>query len=335
MLDKTQTNNIVFIFRNIKSGFSIHNVFMPIVSMLNAPYYEAPHERADIRSIIRNLLWIRRIACKKGINHMTGGPHYFLLVIPFHTNILTIHDLVLLRNSKGIKHWLFKWFWFKLPMRCANAITCITDSVRKDLITTFNLDEKKVITIHNPVSPIFLQVPYNFNKTCPRILHIGTAWNKNTERVIRALQNITCKLIIIGEATDPILYTLKDAGSDYELYSHLSNEELYRQYQLADIISFPSIFEGFGMPIIEGQSTGRPVLTSNIAPMTEVAGEGACFVNPHDINSIRDGFLKIINDSTYRSQLVLNGNENIKRFSLEHITAQYEQLYKDIYENRI
>jgi len=335
MLDKTQTDHIVFIFRNIKSGFSMHNVFMPIVRMLKAPYYEAPHEKADIRSIIRNLLWVRRIANKKSINHMTGGPHYFLLAIPFHTNVLTIHDLVLLRNSKGIKHWLFKWLWFKLPIKCANVITCITDSVRKDLITTFNLDFKKVITIHNPVSPMFQQVPYNFNKTCPRILHIGTAWNKNTVRVIHSLQNITCKLVIVGEATDSILSSLKETGIDYEQFCNLSNEELYRQYQLADIISFPSIFEGFGMPIIEGQSTGRPVLTSNIAPMTEVAGEGACFVNPHNVNSIRDGFLKIINDSIYRELLISKGNENVKRFSLEHITKQYEQLYKSIHENSI
>lgn len=334
MLDKTRTDNITFIFRNIKSGFSIHNVFMPIVSMLKAPYFEAPYERADIRSIIRNFLWVRRIANKKGINHMTGGPHYFLLAIPFHANVLTIHDLVLLRNSKGIKHWLFKWFWFKLPIKYANVITCITDSVRKELITTFNLDCQKVITIHNPVSPIYREVPYIFNETCPRILHIGTAWNKNTERVICALQSITCKLIIIGEETDSIISALKKNAIDYEIFCNLSNEELYQQYQLADIISFPSIYEGFGMPIIEGQSTGRPVLTSNIPPMTEVAGDGACFVNPHDIKSIRDGFLKIISDSSYRNQLLLKGNENVRRFSLEHITKQYEQIYNNIHENR-
>jgi glycosyltransferase involved in cell wall biosynthesis len=180
---------------------------------------------------------------------------------------------------------------------------------------------------------MFKQAPYIFNKTCPRILHIGTAWNKNTERVIHALQDITCKLIIIGEATDSILSILNENGIDYELLCNLSNEELYQQYQLADIISFPSIFEGFGMPIIEGQATGRPILTSNIAPMTEVAGEGACFVNPHNINSIRNGFLKIINDSTYRDLLISKGNENVKRFSLEHITKQYKQLYINIHEN--
>ena len=89
------------------------------------------------------------------------------------------------------------------------------------------------------------------------------------------------------------------------------------------------------MPIIEGQATGRPILTSNIPPMTEVAGDGACLVNPYETNSIKKGFLSIINDSVYREKLITKGSENVKRFSIEHIITQYEQLYQDIYENHI
>ena len=105
---------------------------------------------------------------------------------------------------------------------------------------------------------------------------------------------------------------------------------MYHQYQLADIISFPSIFEGFGMPIIEGQATGRPVLSSNIAPMTEVAGDGACLINPHNINQIRHGFLPLINDKDYRDGLIQKGFENVKRFSIEHISEQYMNLYHNL-----
>lgn len=335
MSDKTQTNNITFLFRNIRSGFSIHNVFMPIVHALNASYGEAPCERVGFVSILRNLLWVRKTANQKGINHMTGGPHYFLLAIPLRKNVLTIHDLVLLHNSKGVKNWIFKWFWFKLPFRYAKIVTCITDTVRQEVLSTFNIDPKKVITIYNPVSPIYQHQPLHFNKDFPRILHIGTAWNKNTERVINALKDITCKLIIIGEPTASILSTLKATGIDHLFLCNLSNEELYQQYQLADIISFPSIFEGFGMPIIEGQATGRPILTSNIPPMTEVAGNSACLVNPYETNSIKEGFQKIINDSVYREGLITKGIENVKRFSIKHIVAQYEQLYQEIYENHI
>lgn len=330
MSDSIQTNNVTYLFRNPKSGFSIHNVFMPIIKLCHASYYDAPCERADIRSIISNLIWVRKIASLKGINHMTGGFHYFLLAIPFRRNVLTIHDLVLLKRSKGIKRLIFKYFWFIFPVKCSKVVTCITETVRQQLINTIPIDPLKVHTIYNPVSPLYQFFEKKFNQDKPRILHIGTAWNKNTTSVIKALETISCKLIIIGELNQNIVQALKESKTDYDVMQDLSNEELYIQYKEADIISFPSIFEGFGMPIIEGQATGRPVLTSNIPPMTEIAGQGACFVNPHKIESIRNGFIKIINDSDYRSQIIKNGLENVKRFSVETISEQYNSLYKTI-----
>ena len=328
MSDKIQINDITYILRNRKSGFSIMNVFMPIIEHLHYKSYEAPCEKANLFGMIKNLLWVRKIASHNGINHMTGGPHYFLLAIPFRKNILTIHDLVLLHNSKGLKHWLFKWLWFKLPIMCSRKITCITETVRQDLLKTIHVDERKVVTIYNPVSPLFRPSPHAFNSTYPRILHIGTAWNKNTLGMISALKDIPCKIVIVGEQSEEITSALKQTNADYEVLYNLSNEELYHQYKLADIISFPSIFEGFGMPIIEGQATGRPVLSSNISPMTEVAGDGACLINPHDINQIRNGFLHIINDEDYRNRLVRKGYENVKRFSIEHISEQYMNIYQ-------
>ncbi len=335
MSDKTQTKKVNFILRNKKSGFSIHNVFMPIISLLNAPYHEAPCERADIKGIFKNLKWTRKIAKRNCINHMTGGPHYFLLAIPFYKNILTIHDLVLLRNSLGIKHFIFKWFWFKLPLKSACAITCISDTVRKELLQTIKVNPEKVITIHNPVSPLFKFTDHQFRERCPKILQIGTEWNKNTINLIKALQGVSCKLIIVGKLKKDICDELQHSGINYENYNDIANDKLYALYQQADIISFPSIFEGFGMPIIEGQSVGRAVLTSNIAPMTEVAGEGACFVDPHSIDSIRNGFLKIIHDPKYREEIIKKGTENVKKYKLEYITAQYNKLYQKIYENSI
>ena len=335
MSDNIQIKDITYILRSIKSGYSIHNVFMPIIDMLHAQYHEAPYERADVKSILSNIRWIRTIANHTGINHMTGGPHYFLLGIPFRKNVLTIHDLVLLKKSKGIKRWIFKLFWFKLPIKCCKAVTCISNTVREELLATISVPPQKVFTVYNPVSPEYIFTFHDFNTKYPRILHIGTAWNKNTENVIKALSGIKCKLVIIGDTTESIDKGLKDTQCDYELLKGLSNEELRHEYQEADIISFPSIFEGFGMPIIEGQATGRVVLTSNIAPMTEIAGNGACLVDPYDVKSIRSGFLKIIDDKEYRQNLIKNGIENCNRFSLENITGQYVKIYKKIYENSI
>jgi glycosyltransferase involved in cell wall biosynthesis len=82
------------------------------------------------------------------------------------------------------------------------------------------------------------------------------------------------------------------------------------------------------MPIIEGNAVGRCVITSSIPPMTEVASDAACFVNPYDIASIEKGFQKIILDTEYRKQLIENGRENIERFQPENSAEQYIRLYK-------
>ena len=121
---------------------------------------------------------------------------------------------------------------------------------------------------------------------------------------------------------------IKQFNVQIESYTNLSNEEILEKYQQADIISFPSTFEGFGMPIIEGQMIGKVILTSKIEPMTSVAGEAAHFVDPLDINSIKEGFLKITHDENYRNDLIKKGFSNKERFSPDSIAQQYYDLYK-------
>jgi glycosyltransferase involved in cell wall biosynthesis len=97
---------------------------------------------------------------------------------------------------------------------------------------------------------------------------------------------------------------------------------------VVDILVFPSLFEGFGMPIIEAQAMGTPVLTSNLSSMPEVAGDGALLVNPYSVNDIKDGVLKLIEDSSYRSRLIENGFRNCQKFNSKEIANQYYELYK-------
>lgn len=328
------TPPVTMLFRNIKSGFSIHKVFKPIISKCKTiTVKEAPRHLAGLGDIILNLRWIKKNMPKCGIIHMTGGPHYFLLALRNRKTVLTVHDLVWLRNSKGLKHWLFRWLWFKLPIAIADKITCISDTTKRELENLFPESASKTCTIYNPVAAEFSYCPKQFNADCPRILHVGTAWNKNTSRVIEALKDINCKLVIVGKLTEEIVHWLKEYHVNHENLVDITDEELATEYQKADIISFPSIFEGFGMPIIEGQTTGRPVLTSNIPPMTEIAGDAACFVSPYDTSEIREGFLRIINDEAYRNELISRGLENAKRFDANIIAEQYNELYKTLNAN--
>ena len=110
----------------------------------------------------------------------------------------------------------------------------------------------------------------------------------------------------------------------------LTDAEIIQEYNKADIISFCSEYEGFGMPIIEANATGRAVITSNLPPMTEIGGKAAYYVNPFNVDNIRQNIIKIINDDKTRNEHIVLGLENTKRFSLSNIVAQYKELYNSI-----
>ena len=93
----------------------------------------------------------------------------------------------------------------------------------------------------------------------------------------------------------------------------VSDEAMFEAYSEADILLFCSTIEGFGMPILEAQTVGRVVVTSNISAMPEVAGDGACFVDPLSIKAIRAGIEQVLNDENYRNSLIINGLKNVKR----------------------
>jgi glycosyltransferase involved in cell wall biosynthesis len=98
------------------------------------------------------------------------------------------------------------------------------------------------------------------------------------------------------------------------------------------MVLFASTYEGFGMPIVEANTVGRPVITSNLLSMPEVAGDAALIVNPYNVDEIRNGIIKIIEDDEYRNQLINNGFRNAERFSLRNISEEYLKLYNKMFD---
>ena len=310
----------------------MHRVFSPIVQAIGPSHaisISAPDYRALPWSILRNLWWAFKNRNRKGINHITGDLHYLALALPAPNTVLTIHDLVTLRlGGNPIKKYLWRKLWFDWPLRRVGKITCISETTKSELLSAFPwLNPSKVFTVHNPIDPLFTPIPKEFDKHSPTILHIGTGWNKNLERVILALKGISCKLLIVGALSDSCKQSLKENSISYENRVNISDEELLECYHQCDLVSFPSIFEGFGMPIIEAQATGCAVITSNINPMKEIAADGAYLVDPLSVELLHEAFRKLIEDHTYREILVKKGFVNARRFSLDHIVSQYMQVY--------
>jgi glycosyltransferase involved in cell wall biosynthesis len=207
-------------------------------------------------------------------------------------------------------------------------VSVISESTKNELFQYIKIDPHKVRIVHLPVSADFQPVSSQFNSTKPVILQLGTRSNKNVERVAQAIQGISCHLRVIGNLNDDQLTVLRHCGTDYSSVSNISNEQVVDEYSLCDMLIFASTYEGFGLPILEAQATGRPVVTSNIMSMPEVAGDAACLVDPFDISSIREGIQQIINNPAYREELVQRGFENVERFRPEKIAQKYANIYR-------
>lgn len=264
------------------------------------------------------------------VNHVTGDINYINLLQSKHKNILTILDCGILHRKNGISKKLIQWIWFKIPVKRSRFVTVISNSTKQDLLAHVNCNPEKIRVIYVPISENFNYTPKEYNHQNPKILQIGSASNKNLSRLIHATREIQCKLIIIGEISHSNQEILEKYNTDYENYIGISFKEVINQYRICDLLFFASTFEGFGMPILEAQATGRPVITSNILSMPEVGGDAAHYVDPFNVDDIRKGIEKVNSDSHYREQLIIKGIENVKRFDPEVIANQYDELYNEI-----
>lgn len=261
------------------------------------------------------------------VNHVTGDINYLNLFFRRQKNIITILDCGLLERLSGIKLFIAKLLWFKIPGARAKYVIAISQATKDEILKYVKCNPDRIKVIHVSISPVFHRVEKEFNKAKPIILHIGTAQNKNLSAHIKALAGINCKLNIVGLLKPSYLKELEENNIDYENFVDLTDEEVFEKFKICDMVLFASTYEGFGMPIVEANIVGRPVITSNCYSMPEVAGDAALIVDPFKIDEIRNGILKIINDNLCRNDLIKKGFRNADRFSSNKIANEYYQLY--------
>lgn len=272
------------------------------------------------------------------VNHIVGDVHFLALGLDPRRTVLTIHDAEFMERANTVKRWLYLWLWLRVPVRRSRIVVVPTQAVADDLRRYVRVPAAKLRVIPDPVSPVFAEAgspPTSGREPSgARVLVVGTRSNKNLERSIRALGGmpvtLPVTLVVLGPLDAAQRALLARTGVAFEEHVDVPLDRVVELYRTSDVLLFPSTKEGFGVPIVEAQATGLPVVTSDLSPMREVAGEGACLVDPLDVGSIRDGVHRVLEDLTYRRHLVEAGRRNVLRFAADSVAAAYAAVYDEV-----
>jgi glycosyltransferase involved in cell wall biosynthesis len=288
----------------------------------------APEPSAGILPRWRN---VRHAARQQAdVHHIVGDSHYLAFGLPPEKTVLTIHDCAALNRLRGLPRALLKYFWFTGPMRRAAVVTAISEASKEELRQWVGALADKVTVVPDCVFDDFQYAPKRFNEKAPVVLQIGTKENKNLERVAEAVAGTGCQLHVVGDLEPEQRALCGRLGIPYCALGVVSDEALVEAFRRCDIVVFASLYEGFGLPVLEAQVTGRPVITSNISSLPEAAGEGALLVDPYSVEEIRAAIVRLTQDAGLRTSLVEKGLKNVERFRPEAIAAGYAEIYRKV-----
>ena len=237
----------------------------------------------------------------------------------------------------------------KNSCRWAKRIIAVSKNTKKDLTRLYKVPEGKMSVIYEGISNDnfkfeILNLKSNLNDKILNykfLLFVGRLEERknicgtiNAFEILKEKYNINHKLILAGKfgyGAESIKLKIKNSKykDDIILPGYVFDEEKFGLLKKADVFLFPTFYEGFGLPILEAQSVGTPVVTSNISSMPEVVGDSAVLVDPKKPEEIAEAAYKLISNESYKNDIIEKGLENVKRFSWEKCAREVSNLLRN------
>lgn len=310
--------------------------------------------------VLRGHFYWRRQLARDGVDvfHHT----YFPLpagVERVSRTVLTLHDLIQ-RGMPEAYTTARRWFTNltqPTALRRADSVVVISEAVRED-VRRFHpeLDLDKVEVVPNAVGAPYLRrgatapdpdvvarIRDRYGLPDRYILGVGHLEpRKNWDRLIRAYSGIRERqpdrvppLVVVGSENWNFGGVYEAAAGEglrdsVVFTGFVEEEDLPEVYAQAMVFAYPSLYEGFGIPILEAMACGVPVLTSNTTSLPEVSGGAALLVDPLDEEAIADGLLRLLTDEALRAELVEHGYRNVRRYSWERSAEMLRGIYRDL-----
>jgi glycosyltransferase involved in cell wall biosynthesis len=233
--------------------------------------------------------------------------------------VVTVHDLSVFRHPDAFNRWTRRYSRAVLPClaRSASRVIAVSEFTKAEAVELLRVEESRVRVIPHGVAPPF--EPYGAAAGGSYALAVGTLEpRKNLARAVLAAERAGVELRVVGPPGW--------GGIDIATVGFVDDDELARLYRGAQCLVYPSLYEGFGLPILEAMACGTPVVTSTTGSTAEVAGDAAVLVDPLDVDAIAAGIQEAIER---REELRAAGLERASQFTWENAGRQTVDVYRE------
>ena len=264
-------------------------------------------------------------------------------------SVVTIHDLIFIRYPQFYKPIDRKIYYNKFKAACqkSDKIIAVSEMTKKDIISFFAIPENKIEVIYQGCNPIFHEkiteeslICFRKKYTLPKefILNIGSIEaRKNALLIVKALKRVKSDipLIILGRRTpyaDSIDQYIKENNLSHKvrILSGVTTDELPSFYQSASLFIYPSLFEGFGIPIIEALHSETPVIATTDSCLEEAGGTSSIYINPNDDAQFAHEIDNVLSDKSLRDKMVIDGKAYVKKFDNKVVATRIMSLYNSL-----